>query len=235
MRGFIDGSAEKCLLLGSTSEYAEIGAHVVAMDMSLTMMRALWIASDPDRIGIQADWTQMPIGATSINHVLADGSLNAVPFRSALPRMLDGVRRVLRPGGKLIARVFCRPAAAETFDAIKHDLAAKRVDSFHALKWRVAMAAVRGADAADIAVQEIRDTIIERFPDRDELCRATGWSRAEVDTIDVYDGSPAVYNFPTEAMILELLRPRFPKVAAVRCGSYALAERCPLLVAQAAP
>jgi hypothetical protein len=146
--------------------------------------------------------------------------------------MLDEVGRVLRPGGTLIARAFCRPVKTETHDAIRSDLAAGRVDSFHDLKWRIAMAIA--GDGADVAVQDIRAAVQEMFPDRDQLCRSTGWRREEVETIEVYAGSPAIYNFPTEAMIAGLLRQHFAKVRIVPCGSYALAERCPLLVAETA-
>ena len=59
-----------------------------------------------------------------------------------------------------------------------------------------------------------------------------GWSRAEVDTLDVYDGSSVVYNFPTEAAIFALLQQWFATVEIIRCGSYPLAERCPLLMAR---
>jgi len=148
--------------------------------------------------------------------------------------MLDEVMRVLRPGGKLIARLFCRPAVAETQDAIRRDLAAGRIASFHDLKWRVAMAAVDACNGPDIAVLDIRAAILDMFPDIGRLCEETGWRREEVETIQVYAGSPAIYNFPTEEAIRDLVRTRFAKVELVRCGSYALAERCPLLVAEAA-
>lgn len=226
-----DGGDAPCLLLGSTAEFAALGRRVVAVDMSLPMMRTLWAAANPGQSGIQADWTRMPIRTASISHVLGDGSLNSVPFEAVLPRMLEEVVRVLGSGGALVARVFCRPAVAETLDTIRRDVTAGKVESFHPLKWRVAMASVQ---RADIAVEDIRETVLAMFPDRTELCRTTGWRREEVDTIEVYAGSPAIYNFPTEAMILDLLRQHFAEVALVRCGSYALAERCPIIVARTA-
>lgn len=231
VRGLMDGGALPCLLLGSTAEYSALDPGVTAIDMSLGMLGALWVAAaKPARSGIQGDWTRLPIRASSIGHVLGDGSLNSVPFRSVLPRMLEEVARVLRPGGKLIARLFCRPATAVTPDAIKRDLDAGRVASFHDLKWRVAMAIAD--NGPDVAVQDIRATMLDMFPDRGRLCEETGWRREEVETIEVYAGSPAIYNFPTEAAILDLLRRHFAEVELVRCGSYALAERCPLVVAR---
>ena len=234
VRGLVGNGALPHLLLGSTAEYSALGPGVIAIDMSLGMLGALWVAAaKPARSGIQGDWTQLPIRTSSIGHVLGDGSLNSVPFGSVLPRILDEVTRVLRPGGKLIARLFCKPAIAETRDAIKRDLAAGRIASFHDLKWRVAMAVDASAEP-DVAVQDIRAAMLEMFPDTGRLCEQTGWRREEVATIEVYAGSPAIYNFPTEEVILGLVRTRFAKVELIRCGSYALAERCPLLVAEAA-
>ncbi|HET6621452.1 MAG TPA: hypothetical protein VFG64_16065, partial [Dongiaceae bacterium] len=134
--------------------------------------------------------------------------------------------------GTLIARMFCRPETAETPDEIGRDVQLGRVGSFHALKWRIAMAALRDPTVSDIAVQDIRRALIGQYFDRDQLCRTTGWTRAEVDTLDVYEGSSAVYNFPTERIIAALLQRWFTDVEVIRCGTYALAERCPILVAR---
>lgn len=231
VRALIGTDGSTCLLLGSTVEYAALGPTVIAMDASFSMISALWRSAGSARLAIQSDWTSMPIGPRSVAHVLGDGSLNAVST-SVLNEVLQEVARVLKPEGSLIARVFCRPASAESTDDIKQDVERGRAGSFHALKWRIAMAALREPAASDIAVGAIRDAVVAQYPNRDALCRTTGWSRAEVDTIDVYDGSSVVYNFPTEAAIFALLQRWFATVEIVRCGSYPLAERCPLLVAR---
>lgn len=225
------GSKAECLLLGSTVEYAVFGPRIIAVDASFPMLAALWRSGDPTGLGIQSDWTRMPISPGTFTHVLGDGSLNAVSS-VVLPAVLDEVKRVLQPQGTLIARVFCRPDTVETAEDIRRDVLAGRLGSFHALKWRVAMSVLRDPASSDIAVHDIRAAVIAQYPDRAELCRRTGWMRAEIDTLDVYDGSTAVYNFPTEAMIVVLLRRRFSDVEIVRCGTYELADRCPLIVAR---
>jgi SAM-dependent methyltransferase len=231
VRSLIDTDGARCLLLGSTVEYAVLGPRVIAMDASWSMISGLWRGAEPPGLAIQSDWTNMPVAPHAVTHVLCDGSLNAVSA-AVLTDVVREVTRVLKPDGVLIARVFCRPTVAETADDIRRDIRLGRVGNFHALKWRVAMAALRDRASPDIAVSAIRDAVIAQYPDRDELCRSTGWSRAEVDTLDVYDGSSVVYNFPTEAAIFALLQRSFATVEIVRCGAYPLAERCPLLVAR---
>ena len=225
------GAGSRCLLLGPTVEYAALGSNVISMDASFSMISGLWRSADSSNLAIQSDWTSMPIAPRSITHVLGDGSFNAVSTL-VLAEVLQEVARVLKTDGSLIVRVFCRPAAAEPVDDIQRDVLLGKAGNFHALKWRVAMAALRDRASSDIAVSAIRDAVIAQFPDRDALCRVTGWSRAEVDTLDVYDGSGVVYNFPTEAAIFGLLQRSFAAVEILRCGSYPLAERCPILVAR---
>jgi hypothetical protein len=227
----IDAGDARCLLLGSTVEYAALGSRIISMDASFAMVAGLWRNNNPAGLAIQANWTRMPVTSRAFSHVLGDGSLNAVPW-SALPPMLDEVTRVLQPGGTLIARVFCRPENAETPEEIGRDVQLGRAGSFHALKWRIAMAALRDPTVSDIAVQDIRRAMIGQYSDREQLCRTTGWTRAEVDTLDVYEGSSAVYNFPTERMMVALLRRWFAHVEPVHCGAYPLAERCPIVIAR---
>jgi SAM-dependent methyltransferase len=230
VRGLIGDDAARCLLLGTTVEYGNLGNPIVAVDLSFPMLAGLWKA-DPARLGAQANWAHLPVRSDTFTHVLGDGSLNAVPF-GVLPAVLSEVIRALERGGTMIARVFCRPDATEGAGDIRRDVSLGRIGTFHALKWRVAMSLLPEPDRADVPVTAIRDAFRALYPDRGALCRSTGWNPAEVDTIDVYDGSTAVYNFPTETAIVTLLRDWFTAVEIVRCGTYPLAERCPLLVAR---
>jgi hypothetical protein len=230
VRSLIAAEAQ-CLLLGSTMEFAALGPGIVSMDASFQRLAELWRSAAPGGLAIQGDWSRMPVRGRAFSHVLGDGSLNAVAW-SGLPAVLGEVTRVLRPGGTLIARAFCRPPAAERPDEIARDVEQCRVDSFHELKWRIAMAMPGARQTSDVPVRDLRDAVIAAFPDRDALCRLTGWSRAEVDTVDVYEGSSDVYSFPTEEMFVAALRRWFADVEIVRCGGYPLAERCPLVVAR---
>jgi SAM-dependent methyltransferase len=231
VRSLIGANDARCLLLGSTVEYAALGLQIVSVDANFAMVAGLWKSGDPAGLAIQSDWTCMPIRSQTFSHVLADGSLNAVPS-AELPAVLSEVTRVLLPEGVLIARIFCRPDIPETAEDIRRDVLRGMVGSFHALKWRVAMAVLPDPECSDIAVQEIRDAVNAQYPHRGELCGITGWSPAEVDTLDVYDGSTAIYNFPTERTITALLRRWFDKIECIPCGSYPLAERCPLVIAR---
>ena len=91
------GAEARCLLLGSTMEFAALSPGIVSMDASHPRLAVLWRSADPGGLAIQGDWTRMPVRSHAFSHVLGDGSLNAVAW-SVLPSVLGEVTRVLRPG-----------------------------------------------------------------------------------------------------------------------------------------
>ena len=150
------------------------------------------------------------------------------PDRTRL--LLTEIRRVVRPGGRVVCRLFATPEETEPLNHLREETYRGAIGNFHALKWRIAMAIVRSKGEPNIAVQTIRDNFMNLFPDRDELARQTGWPRVEIDTIDVYQGSAEHYAFPTRAQFVDAAAPIFSTARLVKAGAYPLAERCPLLI-----
>jgi len=137
------------------------------------------------------------------------------------------VHRCLHRDGYLMLRLFCRPDVGETPDAVIAALHSGAIGSFHAFKWRLAMAVQGIADAPDVAVDAVWRTWNAARIDVRALAEARGWLPAQVSTIDFYRGSPARYNFMRfDETIRQLQRAGFDLVA-TRSGNYELAERCP--------
>lgn len=88
--------------------------------------------------------------------------------------------------------------------------------------------------SAALIIGRVAALRVQRPGDRDQLCRATGRRREEVERNEIYAGSDAVYNFLTEATLVHLLLQRLVEIQVVPCGRYVLAERRPLLVAETA-
>jgi hypothetical protein len=65
-----------------------------------------------------------------------------------------------------------------------------------------------------------------------ELGAASGWSREEIAEIDAYAGQRGVYSFPMRREILAHLPGNFSNPRFVVSGTYELAERCPILLAE---
>ena len=135
--------------------------------------------------------------------------------------------RVLDDDGRVILRLFAAPARAEALDAIAAALDAGAIGSFHAFKWRLAMA-IQPADR-NVRVADVWRAFAELVPDRAALARRTGWPAAVIDTIDVYRESALVYSFPTAAEARAAVADHLVETACHAPG-YELGDRCPTIV-----
>lgn len=218
------GRPPRVLVLGVTPELVGVGwaTPPVAIERSAAVIGAL---VQPGRARpLQADWCALPLADASIDLVLGDGSPSSMVYPGPYRRLAAEVARVLAPGGRLVLRLFAAPPAREPLAAVADDLAAGRIGSFHALKWRVAMAIQ--PDERNVAVTDLAVAIDALVPDRAALAARTGWPRPVLDAVDVYRGSPVTYSFPTRAELEAALAPHLVVVDEVTPG-YELGERCP--------
>jgi len=91
----------------------ERGRPVVGVDVSVEML-----ARAHERLGevvVRADGYHLPIGTSSVDNVLLVWVLQLVPDLAGL---LAEARRVLRPGGRVIAAVSARTVPEDEIDAI---------------------------------------------------------------------------------------------------------------------
>ncbi len=218
------------LLLGVTPELRDLSDHMVAVDSSPGMIAGVWPGNDENRVALLGDWLDLPIDGASMDRVAGDGCLSAVDTREARCDLLAEMARVMKPDGTAAVRLFAGPEEFEDLEEIRQAALARSIESFHALKWHVAMACTtRDADRC-IPVQKILHMIDDLFADREALSSATGWSRDSIDTIDLYRGSDMAYSFATADMLVEEASRSFEDVSLVATGDYPLSERCPLLV-----
>ena len=229
MRRAIAGHDQRVLLLGVTPEYADVGADVTAIDSSETMIANVWPGDTARRRAFKGDWFAMPFERGSFSAALGDGSFNTLPWPDGHRRVFDLLADMLRPGGRIVFRLFRTPDEAESVDAVLAAAMAKKIGNFHAFKWRLAMALVAAAGNPNIPVASIRDAFNAAFPDREKLAAATGWPMAQIETIDVYRGSPDSYSFPTSAEMQAAIPAAFTRAEFLPSGDYELAERCPLV------
>lgn len=233
VRGFeehVAGRDERVLLLGVTPELAHIGRSLVAIDRSEAMIAHIWPGDTPRARAHKADWLSLPLADGSFTAVIGDGSLSTICCPGDYRIFFAQVTRVLQPGGVLVLRLFLSPDKSEQRAALREDVLAGGCASFHAFKWRLAMAATAETGDPNIAVTAIRDVFNAMFPDRAMLAEKTGWSSDEIETIDVYANSPDVYSFPNFAQLRETIPDSFVNIRLAPCGHYPLAERCPFLV-----
>jgi SAM-dependent methyltransferase len=225
------GPAPRALVLGVTPEL--VGApwpaatRPIAVERSAEVIAALGPRAPASTRALLADWRALPLAAGAIDLVVGDGALTNLRFPDDYRALAAELARVLAPGGRVALRLFAAPAVAEPLDAVAAALAAGAIGSFHALKWRVAMA-IQPADR-NVAVVDIGRAVEALCGDRAALAARTGWPRAVIDAIASYRGSGLRYSFPTQAEVIAALGDALAVVDIVQPG-YELGERCPTVV-----
>jgi SAM-dependent methyltransferase len=221
------------LLLGVTPELASAAwrpeLELVAVDRCEDMIAEVWPGDTAFRRALRAEWLELPFAPESFELVLGDGCLTLFDFPRGYERLSASLARVLRPGGRLLLRLFCQPAHAESVDEVFAALGARRIGNFHAFKWRLAMALQGDDSARGVKLADIWDAFRARIPDGRALASAAGLPLAEITTLANYEGVATRYSYSTLEEALGILSSRF-ELLETWCGSYELGERCPTLV-----
>lgn len=222
------------LLLGVTPELCSLPtgerSRLIAIDRSIDMIRSVW----PGRLrsgdeAICAGWRWLPLRQDSVDVILSDGCLSTLPYPAGYVDVCAELLRVLRDGGRCVARCFVQSEKPERVADVFADLAAGRVGGFHAFKWRLAMALQPDAETG-VVLADVWNALYEAESDLDALSRRCGWPVEEVRTIDAYRGAEARYSFPALGDLCEVFSDAGFSVLQVSRHSYELGDRCPSLV-----
>lgn len=232
-------AVRRAALLGVTPEIARMrwprGTRLAAFDRCPGMIAEVWpraaLAPETRAHATRADWRVLPVADGTFDVVVGDGCYTLLDAPAGFRGLGAEAARVLAPGGAFVMRFFVRPERAEPLDDVFAALAAGEIGSFHAFKWRLAMA-LHGTLAEGVAVAAVWAawaSWVAREGGADALAARLGWPAAEVRTIDAYRDAPARYTFPTLAEARELLGEHFVE-RGCHVGAYELGERCPTLL-----
>ena len=226
----IEERRRHALLLGVTPELSAVADQTTAVDWSPGMIAHIWPGDTPSRRAVLGDWRAMPLERREFSAAIGDGSLNSICLGD-YGAVFAQLERLLQPGARLAVRAYVTPDSCESVAQVRRSTMAGDAGGFHAFKWRLAMAIVAEQHQADLAVARIHHVFEAEFPDRAALARATGWSREDIEEIDAYRGVDTVYSFPTRREIRDMIPPGFRSVQFLASGTYELAGRCPIVVA----
>lgn len=218
----------RSVLLGVTPELADISFSITAVDNNQAMLETVWPGNLPDRNAVRGDWLRLPFAADCQDNIVGDGCPVLLAYPDQHRQFFTEAARVLRLGGRMVVRVFVAPDKAESCSEVRKAALAGRIGSFHAFKWRLAMALIGESEKPVIEVREVSATFEDHFPDRQLLADCTGWPLADIATIDAYSSSDAIYSFPTLAQLRAIVPPMLSEVAC-EYGSYELADCCPVM------
>jgi SAM-dependent methyltransferase len=222
---------EQALLLGVTPELAAIDwprpLELLAVDKSLGMIKAVWPGDSSTRRARVGNWLSLETPDAAFGLVLGDGVFSILEYPNGYEKLAAELARVLRPGGLLSLRLFCRPEPCETVDSVYEELHAGHIGNFHVFKWRLAMA-LQGEGTHGVKLADIWQTSAARGPSIAELAARQSWPEAQVANIQSYRDVSERYSFSTEQEVTAALDGAFELVETWR-PSYELGERCPHL------
>lgn len=233
LSSILDGADRptRIAVLGVTPEVVQLDwpntIEIDAYDHSQQMIDTVWkphplVASSVTL----AQWQNLPVADSHFHAIVGDGSFNVLPTLEDHSLLSLELHRATQPGALLAFRCFVRPEIPESLQAIRSDAYDARIGSFHALKWRIAMALASESHGV-VPVQTIYQAFESSF-DRPKLANQTGWSRTEIATIDAYQNTPTSYTFPTLIELRKYLAERW-HLNSVATADYELAQCCPTL------
>jgi len=225
----IAGRDERLLLLGVTPELSALGQNLTAADWSEEMIASIWRGDCADRRAVRANWLELPGFMKPFSAMVGDGSLNMLHWPEDYEKLFDGLSRALAPGGRIAVRCYLAPETGETAGHLAAEVRTGTV-GFHAFKWRLAMMLARQQANPNVPVRRIHEMFATLFPDRAALAIESGWPVETIAEIDAYQDSAAIYSFPTADELLSAAH-RLSNPRLVPAGTYELAERCPIFVA----
>jgi SAM-dependent methyltransferase len=175
-----------------------------------------------------ADWKSVSLPDSSIGFILCDGGYAFMRFPEEADILSCEMKRVLSPEGRFTTRVYIRPERPEEPEDIFSDLFSNNIQSFHTLKWRLAMA-MHGSLSEGVCLGDVWELWAEQKFNSDEIAKRFCWSRQSIATIHNYRGLKSRYYFPTMIEAEEYLRSQFHIIRKIQ-PNYELGERCPIFV-----
>lgn len=203
--------------------------ELLALDHSEAMIRALWAVTrrPPGSRAVLASWQAMPVESSCLDLVAGDGCHTVFPYPDGFESLGREIRRVLRPGGRFVIRVFLRPDRAESLDEVARAVAAGEVGSVHALKLRL-LAALHGSNGQGCRLDDAWRAWKTLPPPSGRLSER-GWTAEEMQGIESYRGQQVRYFLPTLAEFRAVHSGLFVERECVT-SSGELSERCPTFV-----
>lgn len=231
-RGNAYRSAVRAVLLGVTPEIAIMrwppNTELLAIDCNMAMIRNVWPGSRaPAGKVVCAGWAAMPVADGTCDVVIGDGCFSHLPYPDGYFALFREIRRVLKPGGIFVARVYIRPPSAERVEDVFEDLWQRRIGSFHVFKWRLVMA-LHSDITKGVSRAEVWDAWHKAIPNPAILASQLNWPLEAISTIDCLRDSNACLTFPTLKELREVLSSYFVKTDCF-FPDYELGDRCPVM------
>jgi SAM-dependent methyltransferase len=211
------GGAARVLMLGVTPAIASMGwppgIDLVATDWSVPMLTGVWPRAEAPAGALRtgADWRQLPWPAATFEAAVGDGCYTALASLADYRLLNMELARILKPGGRVVMRCFCRPTPRLEPDPLFEQLLSGEIASLDLFRFLLAMAMYEDSRSA-LTRREVWQAWARRVPDARALQPRLGWSDDEISNMERNAASDHSFCFPTLDELLEVAREHFDVV-----------------------
>jgi SAM-dependent methyltransferase len=194
----------KALIMGVTPELYHMLSPLCdtqAIDRNEAMIDLVWPG---ERSAVtRKEWLRLADVDELFDVVVIDGGIHLVDYPIEQEQLLSGIAAHLRPGGRLVARLFSPPQMRENVESVTEALARGEIASVNHLKIRMGNAIQQssetGARLNDVweAIQSHGDILLQ-------LEGTPGWRREEIEALGFYRGQQAKYAFVSIEQVLNM-------------------------------
>jgi len=193
------------LIMGVTPELYHLLSPLCdtqAIDRNEAMINLVWPGERSDVY--HKEWLRLSEIDQQFDIIVIDGGLHLVGFPSEQEQLLTHIAARLKPGGRLIARLFCQPLDRESVESVLDALARREIPSVNHLKVRL-VSAIQQTSESGARLHDVWATIQECVSVISRLEGSPGWSRDEIEALGFYRGQEARYSFVSVEQVLTML------------------------------
>ncbi len=195
----------RALILGVTPELYSLhwpnGTQLNAVDASSEMIDAIWPGARSD--AIVGSWTAIPVINNGLDVVVCDGGFGMLRYPDQQTELLAEIKRVLKPGGIFVIRLFAPVSRTGTVDEIVEDLSSGRIASLDALKLRL-WGALHGSLTSGVQPRTVVATIRDSVGNFDQLAHQHGWALPHVRALELHRESLVRYYLTDAAELVRM-------------------------------
>ena len=220
--------ARRVLVLGATPELCSLhwpqGCQVFSLDSSLEMQKQLW--PGPRETAVVGSWLNPPFSDADFDFIVCDAGLGIQTNFDVQVIMLKSIRRILRPTGLLVTRLFVPQAFSFTLDEIQARLNAGLFKNLEELKF-----AIWSALEVDGKVYPARvfRAIVEVSGGLERLKTLGRFPSEQVDALLIHEHNPGVYQKLTPEKLRQLAKAAEMKVDSEAIPDTPWGAGCPVL------
>jgi len=220
----------KVLVLGVTPEYYYLpwppNTVLRAADHTKEMIKELW--PGPEGSAECCEWTNLSIESSSVDMILCDGGLHLLRYPDGQKKLIKEIKRVLRPGGIFLLRLFLPPEKEQSLESVISNLLEGKIANLNELKLHL-WAALQENKRKGVNLHEVWSAVHKIAPDLHTFSSKMNWPVEHLQVLNTYKQSDKQYYMIDKNDVITMFTdaPGGFKINSIQSPAYRLGDRCP--------